>query len=59
MIAKPNRNDVHEAASILIKSKGTPALMKVLATYGAARTGQIQVHDWPRFIVDCLKAEVE
>jgi hypothetical protein len=55
MIANPNRNNVHEAASILIKSKGIPALMKVLAAYGAVRTGQIQVRDWSRFIADCLK----
>ena len=57
MIAKPNRCDVHEAASILMKSKGTPVLMGVLTTYGAVRTGQIQVRDWPRFIADCLKAD--
>ena len=57
MIIKPNLNDVHEAAAILIKGKGTPALMKVLGAYGAVRTGQIQVRDWSRFITDCRKAE--
>jgi hypothetical protein len=56
MIAKPNRSDVHDAAAALMKKKGTPALMKVLGTYGAVRTGQIQVRDWERFIADCLKA---
>ncbi len=57
MIIKPTRNDVHGAAAILIKVKGAPALMKVLGTYGAVRTGQIQMRDWPRFITDCQKVE--
>jgi hypothetical protein len=57
MIINPNRNDVHAAAAILIKRRGTPALMKVLGTYGSVRTGQIQVRDWSRFITDCQKAE--
>ena len=57
MITKPNRNDVYAAASLLRKNKGAPALKKVLGTYGAILTGQIQMRDWARFIADCQKAE--
>jgi hypothetical protein len=57
MLKKPNRNDVHAAAAVLIKAKGIPTLMKVLGTYGSVRTGQIQVRDWSQFIADCQKAE--
>jgi len=50
-------SEVHDAAAMLVKAKGTPALMKLLGTYGVVRTGQIQVHDRAQFISDCQKAE--
>ena len=56
MITKHNRSDVYDAATTLMRYKGTPVLMKLLGTYGAVRTGQIQARDWDRFIADCLKA---
>ena len=57
MLTKHTRGEVHEAAAMLINAKGTPALMKVLGTYGVVRTGQIQVRDWDRFVSDCQKVE--
>lgn len=57
MLTKHTRAEVHEAAAILVKAKGTPALMKVLGTYGVVRTGQIQVRNWDRFVSDCHKSE--